>query len=137
EDTMASDTFQRELLVPADISTTWATWTDVSLLSSWVSVLGDVEIVENLRHYKVVLEDRVGPLKLRAPLDLICDVQQEGHTLELTATGKDSQVNASIAVEALFQLENQGSKTQVMVSGRYRIAGRVASMGGGIIKMKA
>lgn len=134
---MASDTFQREQQVKADVTESWTVLTDVERLAAWVSVLHEVEEIAPLEHYKAVLQSRVGPLKLRANLDVNVEVLDPGTHVRIRATGRDAQVNSAITIEAALRLEERDGGTLVTTEGSYQVTGRVASMGGGIIRKKA
>ena len=67
---MASEKFNRSTTVAADAATTWTALTDVDRLAGWVGILHDVKEIERLDTYTAVLEDRVGPFKLRADLSV-------------------------------------------------------------------
>lgn len=134
---MASDTFERRQHVRADAAQCWAALTDVQRLASWVSVLQEVEELAHLESYKAVLQSRVGPLKLRANLDVSVEVIQEGSHVRVKAAGRDAQVNSAISIDAALRLEEGDSGTDVITEGSYQVTGRVASMGGGIIRKKA
>lgn len=134
---MASQQFQRELAVPADPSVCWTTLTDVERLARWVTVLHEVVEIDRLRKYTAVLQDQVGPFKMRANLDIVVDVLDEGRRVRIQASGQDRQVGSQIAVTAELVLSERDSGTTIAVDGTYNVTGRVATLGGGVIKKKA
>jgi carbon monoxide dehydrogenase subunit G len=134
---MASEKFHRQLLLTADSDRCWQVLTDVDELASWVTVVHDVREVTRLERYSAVLQDRLGPLKLRADLDVRVDVREAGRHLQVRASGRDPQVNSQIAVDATLLLVPVEGGTELETSGSYQVVGRVASMGGGIIRKKA
>jgi carbon monoxide dehydrogenase subunit G len=136
---MASEKFDRSTTVPADAATTWAALTDVDTLASWVGILHDVKEIERLDTYTAVLEDRVGPFKLRADLAVDVKVPEEGVRVEVSASGRDRAVDSKIAINASLSLAADttgGGGTTIHLEGTYQVTGRVASMGGGIIRKK-
>lgn len=135
---MASQAFTRELRVTAGPERCWEVLTDVATLASWVTVLHDVEEHSRLDRYSVVLADRLGPMKLKAKLDVRVEVPDEGREVHVSASGRDVQVNSAINVDATLRIEpGDDTHTAVAVSGTYAVTGRVASMGSGIIRKKA
>jgi carbon monoxide dehydrogenase subunit G len=134
---MASQAFARDLRVTAAPERCWEVLTDVATLASWVTVLHDVEEHSRLDRYSVVLSDRLGPMKLKAKLDVRVEVPEEGREVRVSASGRDVQVNSAISVDATLRIEPGDDVTAVAVSGTYAVTGRVASMGGGIIRKKA
>lgn len=134
---MASEEFNRSARVGADAATTWSALTDVDRLARWVGILHDVKEIERLDTYTAVLEDRVGPFKLRANLDVDVKVPEEGVRVEVSASGRDRAVDSKIAINAVLTIAESASGTTVQLVGDYQVTGRVASMGGGIIRKKA
>jgi carbon monoxide dehydrogenase subunit G len=134
---MAAESFARELRVTADRDTCWEVLTDVERLASWVSVLHEVTEISRLEKYTAVLADKLGPMKLRAQLDVDVKVLDGGSAVHVAAAGRDAQVNSKISVDATLRLDESGDGTLVVAAGTYQVTGRVASMGGGIIRKKA
>ena len=128
--------FQRRLEVPAANQRVWETLVDVRQVASWLSIVGEVQELERLRRYRAVLEDRLGPFKLRADLDIELHDVEEGHGLAARATGEDRQVGSRISVEASLRLEAADSGTALLLAGSYEVTGRVASLGAGSIRKK-
>lgn len=134
---MPTAPFERELAVPASIDDAWSTLTDVHQFVSWVSVLHEVEIIEELARYRAVLSDRLGPFKLKADLDIVVDEVQEREFISVRASGEDRQVASRITVAAVLRLAERDGTTMVSVSGNYEVAGRVATLGASTINKKA
>jgi uncharacterized protein len=138
KDTMAGEHFSRESTVAADSSRSWSVLTNVDTLVSWVSIVHDIHEVAHLEKYTATLVDKVGPIKLKAPLEVDVDVLVEGESIRITAQGTDLQVNSQISVNATLTLgPRDGEGTTVAVDGDYAVLGKVASMGSGIIVKKA
>ena len=135
---MATENFNRTVMVNADRDRTWATITDVDEMASWVGIVHDVEVLSFLEKYKAVLEDKVGPFRLRANLGIDVVVPEDRVRVELTAAGRDRAVDSKIAINASLELGDVDSGgTSIAVQGTYQVTGRAASMGGGIIRKKA
>lgn len=134
---MTVENFDRRLLVASDAKTCWLILTDVGRLASWVTVVHDAKEILRLQRYSAVLQDRLGPLKLRAELAIDVEVIADGEEVRVRAAGRDAQVNSQITVEATMSLDPRAAETEVRIRGTYQVVGRVASMGGGIIRKKA
>lgn len=134
---MASEKFHRQMVVRAHPDRCWEVLTDVEQLASWVTVVHDVREISRLERYSAVLQDRLGPLKLRADLAVHVDVQEPGRHLHVRASGRDAQVSSQITVDATLLLVPVEGGTELETTGTYQVVGRVASMGGGIIRKKA
>jgi carbon monoxide dehydrogenase subunit G len=135
---MASEQFARDLTVSSDPGRCWAVLTDVTQVASWVTVVHDVTEVERLATYTAVLQDKLGPFKLKALLDIRVEVLEEGRRIRMRATGKDVQINSQISVDATLSLSPaDDGGTVVATEGSYQVVGRVATMGAGVIRKKA
>jgi uncharacterized protein len=116
----------------------WEVLTNVDTLASWVGIVHSVEEIEHLVSYRAVLEDRVGPVRLKAPLAVAVEVTESAANAKIHASGKDPQVNSSITIDAdltLADLPEGGTRMDLTAS--YSVAGKVAAMSRGIIQKKA
>lgn len=129
--------FSRKLEVAAPRDKAWETVVDVGQVAGWISIVGSVEELSRLQRYSAVLEDRLGPFKLKADLDIRVVELDEGRRLRATASGEDRQVGSRIAVDATLALEDRGEATAIDVRGAYEVTGRVAALGAGSIRKKA
>jgi uncharacterized protein len=134
---MAGDKFARTLQVSSDPDKAWETLTDVELMAGWVEIVHDVKEITHLEKYSAVLQDRVGPFKLRADLDVTAEVPEPGRHIRISASGRDRQVDSRISVSASLAITPGDAGTTVEVEGKYQITGRVAGLGAGVIKKKA
>lgn len=134
---MALEKVQRTVEVGASIEQAWETVTDVELLTSWIGIVHSVTEKARLEAYTAVLEDRVGPFKMRADLAVSVTVVEQGRTITVAASGRDRAMDSKIAIDARLDLNSEApSGCEIRVEGSYQVTGRVASMGGGIIRKK-
>ena len=131
------ESFERKLVVAAPPPRAWAALIDFRQVASWISIVGDAQEVVALERYRAVLEDRLGPFKLRADLEVKLSDLKPGISLAARAEGEDRQVASRIAVEAVLGITPAGEGTEISVSGHYEVLGRVASLGAGSIRKKA
>jgi carbon monoxide dehydrogenase subunit G len=129
--------FRRELLVSATPTMSWAALVDVPRLVKWVSILEDAVELQPLSKYTAVLQDRLGPFKLRADLDVTVSDVEEGRSLKVRAIGEDRQVGSRLLVLASMVVRPEGDASTIVVDGVYEVTGKVASMGSGTINKKA
>jgi carbon monoxide dehydrogenase subunit G len=116
----------------------WEVLTNVDTLASWVGIVHSVEEIEHLVSYRAVLEDRVGPVRLKAPLAVAVDVTEPAASAKIHASGKDPQVNSMITLDAdmtLTDLPDGGTRMDLTAS--YSVVGKVAAASRGIITKKA
>jgi len=134
---MALERFERTIEVSAGTDRAWSVLTDVEELATWVGIIHSVVENERLKSYAAVLEDRVGPFKLRADLSISVAVVEEGAAVHVEASGRDRAVNSKIDIVGdlrLVPLPAGGS--QVTVAGSYQVTGRATTMGAGIVRRK-
>lgn len=134
---MASHDFSLSFSVDRTPAECWAVLTDVGHVAQWVSVVGDVTEIATLASYRAVLEDRLGPFKLKADLDITVPAFVTGETITIRADGEDRQIGSRITVDATLTLGDSDGVTDIDVTGRYEVTGRVATMGAGTIRKKA
>ncbi len=134
---MPSADFARDITVTAPPDRCWPVLVDARRVGGWVSIVGEVEELESLARYRTMLQDRFGPFKLKADVDVRVTGLEEGRWIRFHASGTDRQVNSSIDVEAELRLEPSTTGTRIAVSGRYSVIGTVATMGAGTIQKKA
>lgn len=128
--------FARRIEVPAARERAWAAVIDVQGVAGWISIVGGVEEVAPLERYRALLQDRLGPFRLRADLDIEVLEVEEGRWLRARASGEDRQVGSRIAVDATLTLDDAATGTTIDVQGAYEVTGRVASLGAGSIRKK-
>jgi uncharacterized protein len=129
--------FTRGLEVPRAADEVWRTLLDVPLVASWITIVGAVEEVAPLERYRAVLEDRLGPFRLRADLDIQVTGIEPGRRVTASARGEDRQVASRIAIEATLSTEPRPSGTAVALDGHFEVTGRVAALGATSIRKKA
>jgi carbon monoxide dehydrogenase subunit G len=134
---MPSTSFRREIKVSSDRDRCWQTLTNVGHVAGWVSIVGEVRENEPLKSYNAVLEDRLGPFKVRADLDITVSDVEEGYRLHAYAEGEDRQVRSQIVVDGDLRLEADDGGMRIVVAGTYEVSGRVATLGSSMIQTKA
>ena len=85
---MPTAEFSRDLQVPASLERCWEVLTDVQQIAGWISIVGQVKELEPLRSYTAVLEDQLGPFRLRADLDVEVAELKEHTFVRIRAQGE-------------------------------------------------
>jgi carbon monoxide dehydrogenase subunit G len=129
--------FERTTRTTASPSDAWATLHDVDQLAAYSSHLGPVTTVEPDRRWKVSLQDRVGPFKLSAPMDVVIVEETSLVEISIRASGQDRGPGTRLVVEASVRLDQANGETQLALSGTYDLRGRVASLGGAVARRQA
>lgn len=135
---MTAEKFARTLTVTSSPERSWAALTDVDRLAGWVTIVHDVKELSRLDKYTAVLQDRVGPFKLRADLDITVVVVEDGRRVDVRASGRDRAVDTRLAVAATMTLgQDPAGGTSLEVAGNYEVTGKAASLGAGVVRKKA
>lgn len=129
------ETFQRELVTERTAEVLLEGLTDIHQVASWVPILTDLHEVEPLRRYTGVLEDRVGPFRLRADLDI--DVTVDDRRIELSCTGVDRQIGSRISVAGSLDVTEVDGSRRIVLDGTYEVSGKAAQFGASAIRRKA
>lgn len=136
---MSTGTIERTIDVGLAPPEAWARLTDVAEVASWLPILEQVTERERLAAYDAVLQDRVGPFRLRADLAIKVTAATEPSLLAIEAAGEDRQVRSRIAVDASLELTpgEHGNGTRLHLDAGYEVTGRVATLGAATINSKA
>ena len=136
---MSTGTIERTIDVALDPPGVWARMTDVGEVASWLPILEQVTERQPMARYDAVLQDRVGPFRLRADLAIEVTEATEPTRLAIQAAGEDRQVRSRIAVDASLALSpaDVGGGTRLHLVGKYEVTGRVATLGAATINSKA
>jgi carbon monoxide dehydrogenase subunit G len=129
--------FNEKVNLTADRETVWRTVSDIPSVLSWISIVGTADEVDPGSRYSAVLEDRLGPFRLRADLDIVVDERDEGRLIRARASGEDRQIGSRLVIEVELALSEDGAATVVDVHGSYEVTGRPAALGAGSIRKKA
>jgi carbon monoxide dehydrogenase subunit G len=115
----------------------WATVSDIPTVLSWISIVGEAQTVEPGARYRALLQDRMGPFKLRADLDIEIGERVERELIRAHGDGEDRQIGSRLIVDVALALSDDGDGTAVDVSGAYEVTGRPATLGASSIRKKA
>jgi len=134
---VVAEDFRESFSVDRPVAECWDVLVDVARVSGWVSVVGEVTEHEHLSRYSAVLEDRLGPFKLRADLEVEVVSINEPSSIVIRADGEDRAGVARITMGATLALEEIDAGCRVSIEGQYEVTGRLATMGASVIRKKA
>lgn len=129
--------FQETVRLASGRDAVWQTVSDIPSVLSWISIVGTAQQIEPGQRYRAVLQDRLGPFKLRADLDIVVQERQEGRLVRARGDGEDRQIGSRLIIEVVLALSEDGDGTVVDVHGSYEVTGRPAALGAGSIRKKA
>ncbi|HVA93243.1 MAG TPA: SRPBCC domain-containing protein [Chloroflexota bacterium] len=128
--------FQHDIRIEASPEVVWTFLWDVEQLARCIPGCQEASVVEPHVRYTALVADRVGPLKLKMPLDLVVQSADEGRALRVTGTGKDSALGSSVRVDIAASLEPDGAATRLLLSVEASVSGKIAGLGMGLFKRK-
>ena len=135
---MAKGSISSVIELSRGVSEVFGQLQDVQLISSFLPLLSELKEIEPLKSYEAVLEDRVGPFKLRADLSIAINIDHDSLKFGVEARGEDRQVRSAIRISAEMSFTtNTENQTVLTVTGTYEISGKVATLGASVIKGKA
>lgn len=134
---MVAENFNETFSAGRSLPECWDVLTDVHRIGGWVSVVGDITEREHLASYSAVLEDRLGPFRLKADLEVVVTGLENNERISIRADGEDRQIGSRITVDATLSLEAADPGCLVEIDGKYEVTGRVATMGSSTIRQKA
>lgn len=129
--------FQRTTRITATPADAWVTLHDVDQLATCSSHLGPVTTVEPDRAWKTSLQDRVGPFKLSAPMDVQIVEETAMVEVSIRASGRDRGPGTRLVVEAFVRLDQTNGHTQLTLKGTYDLRGRAATLGAAVARRQA
>jgi carbon monoxide dehydrogenase subunit G len=106
-------------------------------MAEWVDLVSNVVIHEPLARYGAMLEDRVGPFRLRADLDIVVTDHENEKRIRFRAAGEDRQVGSRLSIDAGMELDESPVGVAITFEGSYSVEGRVATLGSSMITHKA
>jgi uncharacterized protein len=129
--------FHEILQLKAAPEAVWTTVSDIPTVLSWISIVGSVQEIQPRERYSVVLEDKLGPFRLRADLDIVVRERAEGRSIRATGDGEDRQAGSRLIIEVALDVAEREYGAELDVSGTYEVTGRPAALGAGSIRKKA
>jgi carbon monoxide dehydrogenase subunit G len=131
------DTFHEIVRLPAAGSAVWSIVDDVPTVLSWISIVHSAAPAADADHYTAVLQDRLGPFKLRADLRIEVLERVEPRRIRARAEGEDRQIGSRLTIDVLLELGQDDAGTTLTVDGGYEVTGRPAALGAASIRKKA
>jgi carbon monoxide dehydrogenase subunit G len=129
--------FQETVRLAGPRDAVWETVSDIPSVLAWISIVGAAEELEPAARYRARLEDRMGPFKLRADLDIAVEERVAGERIRARGDGEDRQIGSRLLVDVTLALSDDGAGTAVDVRGAYEVTGRPATLGAASIRKKA
>jgi carbon monoxide dehydrogenase subunit G len=129
--------FQETVRVAGRREPVWETVSDIPTVLSWISIVGSAEAVDPGRRYRALLQDRMGPFKLRADLEIEVVERVESERIHARGDGEDRQIGSRLIIDVTLTLSDDDEGTAIDVRGSYEVTGRPAALGASSIRKKA
>jgi uncharacterized protein len=128
--------FQHAIEIEAPLATVWDFLWDVDQLARCIPGCTGAAVVEPHKHYTAVVTDRVGPIKLKMPLDLVVKESTELERLHVECNGKDSALGSSVKVDIVAAVTASDVGTSLALDVTADVRGKIAGLGFGLFKRK-
>ena len=129
--------FEKELVVGVPPARVWAFLWDVVRVARCLPGCTDVRTVAPHKQYAAVVNERVGPFRVRFPLEIeVLDVE-EGRRLTAQAAGRDSAMGSSLKVALELRHEPAPAGSRLLIFTDTTILGKLGTLGQGVIQRKA
>ena len=128
--------FQHSIAIAAPPKVVWDFLWDVEQLARCIPGCIEAKVVEPHSHYTAIVADRVGPIKLKMPLDLVVKSSEDLQRLHVECNGKDSALGSSVKVDIVAVLTADEPGTMLALDVNADVRGKIAGLGFGLFKRK-
>ncbi|HEV8584048.1 MAG TPA: SRPBCC domain-containing protein [Methylomirabilota bacterium] len=128
---------ERELDLAVPPERLWLTLWDVPKIVTCLPGCAEAREVEPHRRYAATMRQKVGPIALSVPLDVVITHVTPPTALALEAKGRDGALGATIAMTVNLAVVPRESGSRVRVEAEGKILGKLGALGHGVIQRKA
>jgi carbon monoxide dehydrogenase subunit G len=129
--------FEKDISISAPREKVWQFLWDVDRFITCVPGCKEASTVENGKVYTATMEEKVGPFRVKFPMKIEVENSVPLALIKARATGNDSKVGSLMTVNLEVKLKDEDSGTLMSVTVSLEILGKMAALGGSIIKRKA
>lgn len=129
--------FEKQVQVEAPRQEIWELLWDVPRVVRCLPGCDAAETIEPYQQYQATVQEKVGPFKLRLPLDIEVVTNQPPDRLVAKATGRDGKLQSHVKIEldlTLVALEPQ--ITALNVQADVAVLGKLGTLGHSVIVRK-
>jgi carbon monoxide dehydrogenase subunit G len=128
---------EREIRVAAPRDRVWGFLWDVPRLAACVPGASDVRTVEAGKRYAAVVAEKVGPFRVRFPLDIEVLEVQPPERLRARAGGRDAAVDGLVKIELDVALAPADGGTALRLAADVAVLGKLGTLGHSVIVRKS
>jgi carbon monoxide dehydrogenase subunit G len=126
--------FEKQVTVDVPRQTVWDFLWDVARLTPCIPGCTGIEAVVPYQRYQAIVQDRVGPFKVRVPLEIEVLAATAPERLVARASGKDTTVQSLVKVEVDLTLRDTApTSTVLQLSADVTVFGKLGTLGHSII----
>jgi carbon monoxide dehydrogenase subunit G len=128
---------EEQIAVPAGQDQVWDFVWQTERLAACLPGCTEVETVTPGQAYRAVVQDRIGPYRIEADLDITVEEVEPPDRIRLRALGKDRRLGATQRVALEIRLRPVSPhETSLDATGEVEVLGKIASLGQFAIKRK-
>jgi hypothetical protein len=127
---------RRVIDLPAAPGAVWERLWDIRALAGCIPGCGDVEAIEERRRYRATIRDKVGPIRIAIPLEILVEASPP-ERLVISASGRDGTLGSPVKVALTVTLAGDAAGgTHLALDGQAQIGGKLATLGQGVIQRR-
>lgn len=129
--------FEKQVTIQAPRPVVWDFLWDIARLASCVPGCQAAATVEPYVHYRATVQEKVGPFRVKVPLDIDILEHKSPERLRARAHGRDSMVQSHVKVElAVILTEVDLQRTALQVQADVVVLGKLGTLGHSVIVRK-
>jgi carbon monoxide dehydrogenase subunit G len=130
--------FSERIISPVPIATAWDFVWDPARMARCLPGCVGVEELEAGTKYRALIEDKIGPYKVRVSLDVSVLEARPHELIRLLATGEDRSLGVSQRIDLTVRLEERSpTQTALDMDAEVEVTGALVALGGFLVKRKA
>lgn len=124
---------EREVTIGASQARVWEFLWDVPRLAACIPGASDVRAIEDGKRYAAVVADKVGPFRVKFPLEIeVLEVHAPDH-LRARAGGRDTMVDGLVKVDLDVSLAEAAQGTALRLAADIAVLGKLGTLGHSVI----
>jgi carbon monoxide dehydrogenase subunit G len=129
--------FEKQVQVECPRQEVWELLWDVPRVVKCIPGCDAAETIEPYRQYQATIQERVGPFKIRIPLNIDVVTHQPPEHLVATAQGRDGKLQSHIKIELDLKLAALSPHTTTLhVQADVAVLGKLGTLGHSVIVRK-
>ena len=129
--------FEKQVQIEAPRQAIWAFLWDVPQVVTCLPGCDAAEALTPYERYQATVQEKVGPFKIRLPLDIEVVAQQAPERLTAKASGRDGKLQSHVKIDLDLSLDALGPDlTSLRVQADIAVLGKLGTLGHSVIVRK-